>query len=111
MVEAEEEEEEKEILDIVEGPQATVEGPFTPKVEEEEEKNVTRNTRSGMTGSQLAQVRTKDHKMSLVSIVAIVNHREDPKGKNLLDIILRTLRRRREQEVLVQRDTTGEREV
>ena len=110
MVEAEEEEEEKEILDIVEGPQATVEGPFTPKVEEEEEKNVTRNTRSGMTGSQLAQVRTKDHKMRLVNTVAIVNHREDPKGKNLLDITLETLRRR-EQEVLVQKDTTGEREV
>ena len=103
------EEEEKEILGIM-GPQATVEDPFTIKAEEKEEKNVIRNTRSGMTGSQLAQVRTKDHKMRLVNTVAIVNHREDPKGKNLLDITLETLRRR-EQEVLVQKDTTGEREV
>ena len=102
------EEEEKDILEEL---QDTVEDPSTPEVEEREEKNVIRNTRSGMTGSQLAQARTKDHKMSLVIIVAIVNHREDLKGKNLLDITLETLRRRREQEVLVQRDTTGEREV
>ena len=104
------EEEEKEILGIM-GPQATVEDPFTIKAEEKEEKNVIRNTRSGMTGRQLAQVRKKDHKMNLVSTAAIVKHRQDPRGRNLLDIILRTLRRRREQEALVQRDTTGEREV
>ena len=110
MVEAEEEE--KDTLDTVGGPQDTVEDPFTPEVVEGEEKIVTRNTRSGMTGNQLAQARKKDHKMSSVITAATVNHREDLKGKNLQDIILENLlRRKREQEVLVQRDTTGEREV
>ena len=110
MVEAEEEE--KDTLETVEGPQDIVEDPFTPEVVEGEEKIVTRNTRSGMTGNQLAQARKKDHKMSLVITAAIVNHREDLKGKNLQDITLENLlRRKREQEVLVQRDTTGEREV
>ena len=105
------EEEEKDILDTVGGALVTVEDPSTPEVEEKEEKIELRNTRSGMNGSQQVQAGTEDHKMNPVTIAAIMNHREDLKGKNLLDITPETLRRRREQEVLVQRDTTGEREV
>ena len=76
------------------------------------EKLETRNTRSGMTGSQLAQVEEEDLKMSTVTTAATVNHRADPKGKNLQGTTQESLlRRKRELGVLVQIDIIEEREV
>ena len=110
MVEAEEEE--KDILDTVGGPQDIVEDPFTTEIVEGEEKPMTRNTRSGMTGNQLAQVEEKDHKMSSVTTAVTVNHKADPKGKNLQGTTQESLlRRKRELEVPVQIDTIEEKEA
>ena len=103
------EEEEKDILGEL---QDIAEVPSTTEIVKGEEKLETRNTRSGMTGSQLAQVEEEDLKMSTVTTAATVNHRADPKGKNLQGTTQESLlRRKRELEVLVQRDIIEEREV
>ena len=109
MVVVEVEEEEKDILGE---PQDIAEVPFTTEIVEGEEKPMTRNTRSGMTGNQLAQVEEKDHKMSSVTTAVTVNHKADPKGKNLQGTTQESLlRRKRELGVLVQIDIIEEKEV
>ena len=102
-------EEEKDILEEL---QDIVEDPSTIEIVKGEEKLETGNTRSGMTGSQLAQAEEEDLKMSTVTTAATVNHRADPKGKNLQGTTQESLlRRKRELGVLVQIDIIEEKEV
>ena len=114
VVEAEEEVE--ELQDIVEEPQATVEEPPIPRIGEREERTMIRTTRNGMIPKQPAQVRAKSHRKNIVNIVTIVTTVTPRKGLrkgNPQGTILRTSRKRREQEVpaLERKDIVGGKEA
>ena len=96
MVEAEEEAE--ELQDIVEGPQATVEEPPIPRIGEREERTMIRTIRNGMIRNQPVQVRARNHRKNIVIIATTVTPRKSLKG-NPQGTILRTSRKRKEQEV------------
>ena len=105
MVEAEEEVE--DLQDIVEEPQDTAEDPPIPKIGEREEMNMTETTRNGMIGKQLVQVKARDHRKNTVIIVITVTLRKNLREENPQGTTLKTLRKRKEQEVPVRRDTIG----
>ena len=98
VVEAKEEVE--DLLDTVEEPQAIVEELPVPRIGEREEKTMTRTTRNGMILKQPAQVRARTHRKNTVTIVTTVTPRKDLRKGNPQDTILRTSRKRKEQEVL-----------
>ena len=108
VVEAKEEAE--DLQDIVEEPQATAEDPPIPKIGEREERNMTETTRNGMIGNQLVQVKARDHRTNIVITVVTVTLRKNLREENPQGTTLETLRirKRKEQEVLVKRDTIGE---
>ena len=106
VVEAEEEVE--DLQDIVEEPQATAEDPPIPKIGEREERNMTETTRNGMIGNQLVQVKARDHRTNIVITVVTVTLRKNLREENPQGTTLETLRKRKEQEALVKRDTIGE---
>ena len=97
VVEAKEEVE--DLLVTVEELQATVEELPVPRIGEREEKTMTRTTRSGMILKQPAQARAKTNRKNIVTTVTTVTPRKDPRKGNPQDTILRTSRKRKEQEV------------
>ena len=97
VVEAEEEVE--ELQDTVEEPQATVEEPPIPRIGEREGMAMMRTIRNGMTHRQPVQVRARNHRKNIVIIATTVTPRKSLKG-NPHGTILRTSRKRKEQEVL-----------
>ena len=105
VVEAEEEVE--DLQDIVEEPQDTAKDPPIPKIGEREEMNMTETTRNGMIGKQLVQVKARDHRKNTVIIVITVTLRKNLREENPQGTTLKTLRKRKEQEVPVRRDTIG----
>ena len=107
VVEAEEEIE--ELQDIVEEPQATVEEPPIPRIGEREEKTMIRTIRNGMMGKQPVQVKARNHRKNTVIMVTIVTPRKNLREGNPQGTTLKTLRKRKGQEVPVpeRKDTIG----
>ena len=99
----------EDLMEIVEGHQDTAEDPI-PKVREREEMIMIEITRNGMIGNQLEQAKARDHRMNIVTTVVTVTLRKNLREENPQGTTLETLRirKRKEQEVLVKRDTIGE---
>ena len=111
------EEEVEELQDIVEELQATAEEPPIPRIGEREGTVMMRTTRNGMTHRQPVPVRARNHrKMSpggTRTSVIIVTLRKNLRKGNPLGTTLRTLRKRKGQEVLVpeKKDIVGGKEA
>ena len=111
VVEAEEEVE--ELQDTVEELQATVEEPPIPRIGEREGMVMMRTTRNGMTHRQPVPVRARNHRKITVITVITVTLRKNLRKGNPLGTTLRTLRKRKGQEVLVpeKKDIVGGKEA
>ena len=111
VVEAEEEVE--ELQDTVEEPQATVEEPPIPRIGEREGMAMMRTIRNGMTHRQPVQVRARNHRKNIVTIATTVTPRKGLRKGNPQGTILRTSRKRKEQEVpaLERKDIVGGKEA
>ena len=107
------EEEVEELQDIVEELQATAEEPPIPRIGEREGMVMMRTIRNGMTHRQPVQVRARNHRKNIVITVITVTPRKNPRKGNPLGTTLRTLRKRKGQEVLVpeKKDIVGGKEA
>ena len=100
----------EDLMEIVEEHQDTAEDPIITKVREKEKMIMTEITRNGMIGNQLEQAEARGHRTNLVTIAVTVTLMKNQREENPQGTIPENLRirKRKEQEVLVKRDTVEE---